>query len=301
MKNAINYFYNLTPTNIYQNKEEYFFTVENNNYIFQECNRTDEEIYELYNLEFYLYKYNIYFHQIILNKDNNLVTPVNNKRYVLLKVFNNDNNRIDLNEITKISNIKVIGEYQHIRRNNWRDLWSRKIDYIEQIIDENKFKYKEFVMNIDYFIGLTENAIQLLEEVNYDSIYISHQRINSNMKIRDLYNPLNIILDYKVRDACEYFKDSLFKKRDIKIIEYLSSYQLTIEEIYLFFIRFLYLTRYFDLFDNAFINNEMDKVENEILIITNEIERYEINLKQIYEYIYQKGIIIEIEWLKKTS
>lgn len=303
MKNAINYFYNLIPNNIRQNKEEYFFEAGNKNYLFQECNRSDEELYELYNLEFSLYKKNIYFHQIVLNNNNDIITVINKKKYILLRIFNNDNKRISLNEIIRLSNIKIQGEYMHIKRNDWRTLWSNKIDYIEYIIEENKLKYRDFSANIDYFIGLVENAIQLLEIQNDKALYIAHQRINSNMKIRELYNPLNIILDNKERDVCEYFKDALFKKNDViaEIFSYIEKNNLSYEELYYFFVRFLYLTRYFDLFDNVFMNSSVKTSSNEIIVITNEIERYEKCLKTLYIYLYSRGIIQEIEWLKKTS
>jgi hypothetical protein len=85
MKNAINYYYNLVPSDIRQSKDKYLFEYENYNYILEECHRTNDEIYELYNLEYYLYQQKIYLHQFILNKSNEIVTEINGKRYVLLR------------------------------------------------------------------------------------------------------------------------------------------------------------------------------------------------------------------------
>ena len=197
MKNAINYFYNLYPNDIRQNKEEYFFELNNKKYLLEECNRSNEEIYELYDMI-----YSELCKKRIANNNGEFITIINNKRYILMNMFVDNNKKIELDDINKLSSIKVLGNYTYIKRNDWRNLWSKKIDYIEYQMEENKNKYREFSLNIDYFIGLAENAIQLLEEVKANDLYINHLRINSNMRIKDLYNPLNIILDSKVRDSC---------------------------------------------------------------------------------------------------
>lgn len=303
MKNAISYFYNLIPDNIHQTKEEYFFEVNNKKYILQECTRTLDEIYEIYDLEFFLYQRNIYLHQMILNSNNELITKINNKNYILMQVFNDENRKITLEDIKKLSNVRIANNYIHIKRNNWHELWTKKIDYIEYQIDQNKYKYKDFSSNMDYFIGLTENAIQLLTKKNNERLYISHQRINTVMRVKELYNPLNIVLDSRTRDISEYFKDLLFKKNDIEeeIFNYLKSSNLDKEELELFFIRFLYLTRYFDLFDKVLLNIYNENIEQEIVVIQNTIDKYELVLKKIYLVLYYQNILPEIEWLKKAS
>lgn len=302
MKNVINYFYNLSPNNIHQNKEEYFFEVNNIKYMFQECSRSLEELYELYNLQYYLYNKEIYLHQMILNNNKDLVTTVNEKKYVLMRVFYDDNKKVTINDIEKISNIKIIDNYNYIKRENWRELWMKKIDYLEYQIEQNKNKYYIFSNDIDYFIGLTENAIQLLENRKMKDLYITHQRITSNMKVIELYNPLNIVLDNKIRDICEYYKDRLIKKKDIEIeiIKYLERNKNN-EELFLFFVRFIYVTKYFDLFDKVLVNYEEVKVKSELLFVINEITTYEQLVKKIYKILYNRGILPEIEWLKKNK
>ena len=54
-------------------------------------------------------------------------------------------------------------------------MWSYKIDYIETQISENIKKYPIVLESINYFIGLTENAIELSQNVKSD-IYICHKR-----------------------------------------------------------------------------------------------------------------------------
>lgn len=303
MKNAIKYFYNLEPINIRQNSEEYFFELQNNNYVLQQCNRSIEEIYELYNLSYYLYQNGIYLHQIMLNNNNEFITNINNKNYILLKIINNNDKKISIEDIKKISNIRIFYDYKYIKRNDWYSLWSTKIDYFEYQVQENKIKNSDYVFNIDYFIGLVENALQLLRDIRNSNLYISHQRIKTNMKVRDLYNPLYIILDAKTRDSAEFYKDKLLKDNTVEknIFEYLNYEKLSIEDLQMFFIRFLYNTKYFDLLDDVILNKNEDKINRKTEIIVNESVSYENILKKIYIYLYSKNIIPEIEWLKKTS
>ncbi|HPF82547.1 MAG TPA: hypothetical protein PLV83_00025 [Bacilli bacterium] len=297
MKNVINYFYNIDIKDIYQNKEEYYFKYNNDNYTFQEYKRTNEELYELYNLEYYLYSIGIYLHEIILNNTNQILTNYNDKNYILMKIIVNDDDKINVNHVKKISNIIIPNNYKSLLRNNWLNMWSNKIDYIENVIDSNKNKYKEFGSNIDYFIGLTENAIQLLGNVNNDKMYLSHQRININMKVKDLYNHLNIIIDNRCRDICELYKDKLIKEKEIEnlnlYIDDLNNY-----EKYLFFIRFLYITQYFDIFDKTLHD---DFNSEEFYNIINSIEKYEEFIKELYVYLNSNNILPEIEWIKKQA
>lgn len=302
MKNAIEYFYKLRPINIHQNKDEYFFEINKEYYSLKQCNRSIEEINDLYNLEHELYRNNVYIHQIIMNINRELITSINNKNYILMRMFIIDNRKITLNDIKNLSNIMIVGNYHSINRNDWRILWEKKIDYIEYQIEENKFKYKELGLNVDYFIGLVENAIQLLYGINNKNSYLSHQRINSNMRVRELYDPLNIVVDSKVRDISEYFKDKIFKSETIEaeIYKYLNKNNLNAVDLKLLFIRFLFVTKYFDLFDFVIMDG-YEKVSNEFDLIINKIDVYEKIIKNIYNVMYSKQILPEIEWLKKQA
>ena len=302
MKNTIEYFYNLRPNDIHQNKEEYFFEIDNKYYSLKECNRTPDEINELYNLEQELYSRKIYVHKIILNINNELITYINNKNYILMMIFVSNNDKLTLEDILKINNIRVIGNYQHISRNNWRILWSQKVDYIEYQIEENKYKYKELSTSVDYFIGLVENGIQLLHGMEFNELYLSHQRINSNMRVRDLYDPLNIVLDSKARNISEYFKERLLKTRDVEkeLSLFFKNTDLDFNSLKLFFIRSLFMTKYFDIFDSILIHG-YDNKENQFNLMLTEIENYEKFLRYIYFELYSRQIIPEIEWLKKQA
>ena len=73
-------------------------------------------------------------------------------------------------------------------------------------------KYPILYNIIDYYLGISENAIFYLKKVvsNYEgnvSVCVCHKRIGVNSTLFDLYNPLNLIIDTRVRDIAEYFKN----------------------------------------------------------------------------------------------
>ena len=298
MKNAISYYYNLIISDIIQSKNKYYFIYDKNYYVFEECNRSVSEIYELYNLESQLYLYNIYLHQMIFNVNGELLTNVNGKYYVLMKMFIHNDRKIEFSDIKNLE-ISIDGIYKDIKKDNWRVMWISKIDYIEYQISENKIKYKKLRKCIDYYIGLTENAILLLYGVKNEKSYLSHYRIKNNYKLRDLYNPLNIIIDTRVRNIAEYIKN-LYLHDYISledILKILSSYNLSNGEKKLLFSRILFPSEFFDEYD--LIVSEVCS-EDIIEKYNSYIDRNIDLIKYIYNIYYKEGVIPEIEWIKKV-
>ena len=212
MKNALNYYYNLNIDNIHQKNKNYYFKVNNLQYMLLEC--VNEEINDIYSLNVYLTK-NYPFYKIILNKDNKVITIINETNYILLEI-NNNIKELNLNEIIKINNISIVN-LNKLRRDNWYTLWTNKIDYFEYQINQIGKKYPIIRESFNYYIGLAETAISLIKSINNEGMYLSlsHKRINNAF---DLYNPLNITIDYSVRDIAEYFK----KFGRYLVIEYVS-------------------------------------------------------------------------------
>ena len=297
MKNAINYYYNLMPDDVHQNDKCYYFEYSNDKYILEECRRTVEEVYQLYNLSVYFYNKKINLHQLILNINNELVTKINDKSYVLMKVLNKNNKKIDIDDLKNFYNYPI-NSLSIIDKSNWHDLWIRKVDYVEYEIDENKKKYTYLLDNLDFFIGITENAIQLLREKVDVNLYISHIRINPDMQVEDLYNPLNIVVDNKARDIGEYVKSIICNIDDLEdyIRKIEKEFNLSSEELKLLFIRVLFPSSYFDLYENI-LDNKSD--DNRFSLLNNQSIYYEKKINQLYNYLYNKKVLPQIEWLKK--
>ena len=299
MNNFIKFFYNMKVTNTNFINNYYEFN-HNNNY------------YRLYilNEEYNIYNYNnIYtinkelinntlMSEIILNKDKNIITTYHNINYILLKINCNINKDITLEEIDYLSKVKIVNN----NKSNWGLLWSKKIDYLEELISENGKKYPQVVNSFNYFIGLSENAISYYNNIDIDNnmmYYISHKGLRPTDKVDSLYNPLNIIYDYRVRDVAEYIKNSFWTDNHNiynELNNYLYKNNLSLNEVKLLISRVLFPSFYFDLYEDIFNYNKDEKILNNII---SRIDEYEEYLNSIIIYFKRFYPIDEIEWLKK--
>lgn len=291
MKNALNYYYDLNVEIIHQKNKNYYFKTKDSQYLLLEC--SNEDINELYTLNFYLTK-NYPFNKIILNKDRKALTIINEKSYILLELTNS-NKDLTINDIIYINNIPIT-KIDKLRRDNWYLLWSNKIDYFEYQINQIGKKYPIIRESFNYYVGLAENAISLMKKID-DKIYLalSHKRINNYF---DLYNPLNLIIDIRIRDICEYFKSSFFNNKDIydELNLFLNYNTLTNSECICFLARMLFPTYYFDFYERI-IADEIK--EEEIKKVISKADKYEQLLK--YIYLNFKNNNLYIEWLEKIN
>ena len=202
MKNLIDYYYNLNIYNLRAYEKNYLFNSNNNLYLLYKVNKTDDINYMKYILDNYK---NIYMHIPILNKEADLLTFDGNYYWILF-LINIKNNRVVLfkdilfflNNNISVQNIKL----------NWIDLWKKKVDFLEYYIEKKDSINKKIMPLCYYYIGMAENAITYLENlkinmnINYD-FTICHKRVAANYTLIELYNPINFIVDYKIRDICE--------------------------------------------------------------------------------------------------
>ena len=236
--------------------------------------------------------------EIILNKDKNIITTYHNINYILLKINCNINKNITLEEIDYLSKVKIVNN----NKSNWGLLWSKKIDYLEELISENGKKYPQVVNSFNYFIGLSENAISYYNNIDIDNnmmYYISHKVLRPTDKVDSLYNPLNIIYDYRVRDVAEYIKNSFWTDNHNiynELNNYLYKNNLSLNEVKLLTSRVLFPSFYFDLYEDIFNYNKDEKILNNII---SRIDEYEEYLNSIIIYFKRFYPIDEIEWLKK--
>lgn len=293
MKNTIKYYYNIIPTQIHQKDDIYFFNINGKKYILMPFYGNIDNLNIIYN---YLINLNIYCHEIIYNKDNHIITFINDKPYILLKVYYSNNQIITIQNILSYNILIKID-----KKCPWQKLWCEKIDYYEFQIREFGKKYPIIRNSFGYYNGLCENAISLLNYLNLDKLnmYINHQRITKKMDLIDFYNPLNLIIDVKIRDTCEYFKIKFFQDEEVleEINNYLYFSKLDYNEVVLFYIRLLYPSYYFDMYDKIIQGKEK---EEKINIYIEKINDYEIFLKKIYIVINKYYKLPEIEWIIKT-
>lgn len=303
MKNNIMYYYNLRIDNITQNNNNYYFTINNDNYCFTIYTRDIKESNEIYKLNKYMLSSNILVHEIIPNKDNYVVTIINNIPYILYKIYINKNKKLTINELTYLSNYTYQVD-KILTRNNWNVLWSTKIDYFEYQINQMGKKYPILVDTFAYFTGLAENAISYVKYTTLetqmetsDNPVISHRKINNN--IESLYNPLNIILDHKSRDIAEYIKLSFLNKNTNiyqELDSYFSSNYYSEYGLRLLYARIIYPSFYFDMYEQII---QGLRKESDLLNIVTLLDDYELYLKEMYYYLKKYHNIPEIDWITK--
>ena len=309
MKNIIAYYYNLHPEKLLNVNNNYFFNYQDNNYVFQVFERPITDIDALYKVNKEMIQRNILVHEIIENSEKNVITYVNQTLYILMQTYVNPNVKVSLPEVCYINNNTVNVECDKIiNRQDWVSLWEAKNDYFEAQVNEIGKKYPYLCTCANYYIGLAENAITYVRGAIsvQDAAFLSicHKRIRKDDTLLSLYNPMNYIQDYRVRDASEYIKTLFFydnsKTAYDKTIEYFSNNYLTYKEALLFYGRLLYPSYFFDVHDDI-VNNDLKETEIEKIIIKS--DEYEKFLLDVYLYLtrlYNK-YIPSIDWIIKRS
>ena len=295
MKNALNYYYGLNIEIIHQKEKNYYFQVNNFSYLFLPYDNLDE-ISDIYKLNIFL-KQSIPVHEIILNKSNAIVTNINGDNYILLKILVPKAN-VGINDIISLNNINIPIDKSKLRRDDWYNMWVQKIDYFEYQVSQMGKKYPVIRESFNYYVGLAENAIILVKNTDPNNLNLglSHRRIDNTSF--ELYNPLTLIIDVRIRDVCEYFKYCFFNNIDIsnELDLFLTYNKLGRDEGRYFLARMLFPTYYFDLYEKI-INDEIDEKELNKIIL--KADKYEKVLQRIY--LYFKSNDLNIEWLEATN
>ena len=222
MKETIKFYYDTYIKELYEINNGYYFYLNNYKYYFIEFNRDIREIDILFKLSNELYNKNILVDTFILNKDNKVLTNIQNKNYVLLRVNSIENDKYNLKDIIKFNNLYT----SNTKIEPWSTLWINKISYVnDTFIEENNFK-----------------------------INLNHKRI------KDAYqgyvnNPLTFTFDYRVRDIAEYIKYNYFNNtiNYDEIEEVILNSDLNKGELRLLVGRLLYPSYYLDTIKDKFI------------------------------------------------
>ena len=111
---------------------------------------------------------NINIHSLIKNKYNNYITEHNGTKYVLLKInLKEENRKICLEDIKKLSEITIENLYIDINKYNYSELWFRKIKFMELYINDKCKKYKKYYCYYSYLARISANYVKT---VNFKNI-----------------------------------------------------------------------------------------------------------------------------------
>lgn len=298
MNNFIEYFYGIKIDKVIYNDKYYSFIY--NGFVYRLYIYNDEPrgVKFLYDTNRMLVG-NTLMSEIIINRNNDILSSYNGFVYILIKIYANVNKVISLDEVSFLSN----SMYKENMNVNWGMLWSNKIDYLEDLINENGKKYPLIVDSFNYFVGMTENAISYFNTIDIDSGYkyvVSHKIIRWDDTVEVLYNPMNIIFDFRVRDVAEYIKNSFFNNNyNIfeELVNYLRKNYLSLTEVKLLISRLLYPSFYFEMYEDILIDNKEEKI---ILDVISRLDEYEDYLGKVISFFKINYDIEEIGWLKKV-
>ena len=272
MKNFILLNYNIEVDKIYSDK--YFFVNDEKIYIIR-TNKKDKEIDYLAALSNELFLNGIKVNTFIINNEKKYFTKKDNINIVLLRV-NEYENDFNINDIIRFQNIN-----SDLENVNIIDKWSKTIDDLEnELVDYNE-EYQLIQNSIDYFIGMGENAISLLnnhkDKIVNDSIghLINYKVFNKCI----LNNPFNFIKINKMYDIANYIKYKLLTNRiDYDEIDIIINNNSDIENIYLFSCM-MFPNIYFDLVNNIIKENETEETLNKIINIIKDHRILLINMQ----------------------
>ncbi len=296
MKEAIKYNYNIMDLYLYEIDKGYYFYYEEEKYYLYKYEKDVSILISLDNITKSInnkYKMN----SIVRTKDKKLYMEYSSDNYVLLKVNDIENEEVSLEELLTFDNILI--KYNALIR--WDKMWENKIDMLEEELKTYDDDFPLIEEIIDYYIALSENAISyFIDTMNEENlkavkVNINHKRIPLNIKKGFLINPLNIVIDYEVRDIAEYLKTKAINKINvIDDIYYIRSLKLSTASIRMLYSRLLYPSYFIDELIKVITN---EKEENELKKYIENIKYYESFLKEFYNIISEKVSIPKIEWL----
>lgn len=295
MKNAIYNYYNILVDELNKSDNNYFFYFNDELFLFYLV-LNDVKLVE--NIYRYIIENNIESFNILPNKDGNLFSEIDNKKYALLRVNGILKYEFKFDEF-KFYPIDEDGI-------DWGTLWGERLDYYEVQIRELGIKYQTVLNSFGMFSGLAENAIlyfnMTLEKFGdlKKEVGIVHNRVKYPCYLIDYYNPLNYVIDYNVRDISEYIKSYVISDDfDVNnVIALISRMNLNDLMFNLLYARLLYPTFYFDVFDKIILEDGKD---NDIVFVLNKLNNYLEMLKSVYNGFNSKYDMFRIEWLNKIK
>lgn len=289
MKSTINFYYNLYPENIIKQDNFYYFIIGEDKFYFAPLIVEEKMIETIYEE---LKKRKAKVNDIVKTNEDKIGVLVDNELYALIRVNCIENEIIDLEDFT---NIPVL-----LKGTNWGEIWADKLDYYAYQVSERALKKEAILNSFSYYVGLSENAIQyynLIPQVD-NNVSIQHRRIYGVNYAINYYNPLNMVIDYNIRDIAEYIKFSFFQNtiNIDKVINYINKQNYDNNMINLLYARLLFPTYYFDVYDKV-LNEESS--ENELIKIIDKSNDFEKFLQDFYLYYSKNYQMFRIEWLIK--
>lgn len=288
MINFLNREYNIKIDKIYKKDNELYFFYDNNKYYIKEY--INDEIIKVSNIVSNYYKINTF----ILNNNKEYKTKYNNKYICLIKVNDIEENTLKLNDIKDFNKIttKNLNNIK-IPLYNPRNNFKIEIDNIEELILELNKEYSLIQESINYFIGLAETSVTLL---NNEKIIMDRIGINNKVNYKNYLDPYNYIKTDNMYNISNYIKYKFYYEE----IDYAELNSILLNnnehENILLFSYLMYPNNYFkDI--KYIINNDIKDYENILNMYINKINSYENLLKYCKKVLKNIKKIQLISWI----
>ena len=306
VKNFINYYYQLQINDIHLSNGKYFFRYQNQSYLFKPFYGDFSYLETVYDFNQQIVYSNPFYHRIVRNKDRSLVTVIDGKPYVLMKINHLANEPISIFDIKGLDYVQVDKKLEVLNMFHWTNLWESKIDYFEEQIFSKMSEYYSILPTFHYFIGLGENAILYVREAlaNYqaelsDQLVVSHRRFYKQTTLIDYYDPTELIIDHKARDVAEYIKFLFVSgSYDMDVISnYLAGVDFSLRGASLLFGRLMFPSFYFDQLELCMVSGDFQSLKK----LCDRVEEYQLFLADIFYVITRQYPIPEVLWLLKAN
>lgn len=247
--NLIYFLYNIKVDYIRRKNNSYIFSFNNAFYIFKDTFMIEENVVFLNNF----INDRVMFHSLIKNRYSKYLSRFNDKYYILMKVKFNMNRLLLLEDIYNTNNYNI----SYVSRNdfNWVKLWKRKIDQVEEYINNNYINTYNLSI-INYFLNLSELAVSYFyNNVKLDvfPITLCHKRISKDSDLYDYFSITDVVFDHYIRDVAEYIKCDIYDDNEIDLGKY--NILKNIKDKELLISRLLFPSYFFDVMDDLIINN----------------------------------------------
>lgn len=181
----------------------------------------------------------------------------------------------------------------------WKQLWIDKLTAFETNIEQeaknNPNNYYRYIMDVlPYIIGISENAIQYIQESERDSRFhesdrgtIAFKRYDNHLAESILWGD-ELVYDHPSRDLAEYIRTLLLTNADQKqLITFLKDYQsirpLSIFSWRLLYARLIFPVPIFDLIEGGFLTDDYEQLYTKTLDLFAKQSDYEEKLRGFFE------------------
>lgn len=195
----------------------------------------------------------------------------------------------------------------------WKQLWINKLTFFEHYIAEEAEKgsnsfFRLLIDVLPYIIGISENAIQYIQESEYDHRYdesdqgtISFHRYKENL-LKPVIWSNDLVYDHLTRDIAEHIRGKLLENDQLEnIFIFLRDYEI-VQPLSVFSWRLLYARLIFPIHLYDFLAQilETKKFEHQTEALEKFLEmqvNYEKNLKELFNNIKINNKQIQIPFL----